>query len=355
MSKDFLYPLRRLHGELYEMKIKYESQRKLRKEYRKFFRENPKAVFLVLTPEHGNLGDHAIALAETELLAQLGVKYIEVPGWKLQEMMREKQLDSFNRYPILINGGGNLGTLWMDVEALERTIFQKNPRSPIFVLPNTIFYEENDWGQEELQKSIRIYNGHKRLKLYAREQTSYDVMKPIYRDVQLIPDMVLSLKKDDHSFTRKGCLLCLRGDCERTRTQEDDEIIRLQATQLFGEEVRDTDMVLPYRIPIEQREKTLNEKFDQFLSAELVITDRLHGMIFCAITGTPCIVIDSKSPKVRGCYEWIRHLDYIRFADHPQDIVTEYRAIPEGPHHYDNSHLTHYYQKLAEDIESIWR
>ena len=132
-------------------------------------------------------------------------------------------------------------------------------------------------------------------------------------------------------------------------------MIRHQAEQIFGVLVSDTDMVLPGRVPVDQRENALNEKFAQFAGAELVITDRLHGMIFCAITGTPCIVLDSKSPKVRGCYEWIRHLDYIRFADKPEDIAAEYRAIPEGPHRYDKSHLTQYYQTLGEDIQNIWR
>ena len=114
-------------------------------------------------------------------------------------------------------------------------------------------------------------------------------------------------------------------------------------------------MIVKGGVAVSERENALNAKFAQFSGAELVITDRLHGMIFCAITGTPCIVFDSKSPKVRGCYEWIKHLDYIRFADKPEDIAEVYRAIPAGPHHYDNSHLTHYYQTLAEDIQNIWR
>lgn len=351
MKKDILYPLRRLHGRLHDAKEKY----KLRCQYKAEFRKNPHTVFLLMTPEHGNVGDQAIAKSETQFLKKHGINYIEITSRKLGDMKWANQLDVFNGFPILINGGGNLGTLWMDIENLQRKIIQSNPKSSISMLPNTIFYEENDWGREELKKSIEIYNRHKHLNIYAREQSSYDFMKPIYRDVQLIPDMVLSLKKDNHSLERKGCLLCLRSDCEKTRTDEQEQMIRQKTAELFDSAVTDTDMVVPGSVSKEQRDTVLQAKFDEFSSAELVITDRLHGMIFCAITGTPCIVIDSKSPKVRGCYEWIKHLDYIRFANHPEDIIAEYRAIPEGPHHYDNSHLTHYYQKLAEDIESIWR
>lgn len=81
--------------------------------------------------------------------------------------------------------------------------------------------------------------------------------------------------------------------------------------------------------------------------------NRVHGMIFCAITGTPCIVIDSKSSKVRGCYKWIRNLDYIRFADNVSQIVNEYYEIPKSIHKYDKSHLEHYYQELSDDILRI--
>ena len=307
MAKDILYPIRRLHGWIYEKQLWLKQRRQIRSQFRAHFKKNPKTVFLLMTPEHGNIGDHAITKAETVLLKKHGINDIEITSREITEMKSKSYTDLFNGFPIFINGGGNLGTLWMDVETLQREIIQKNPKSNIMVLPNTIFYEESEWGQDELEKSLRLYNRHKHLTIYAREQTSYDFMKPIYRDVRLVPDMVLSLKNDDSNIERKGCLICLRSDCEKTITAEQNH------------------------------------------------TDRLHGMIFCAITGTPCVVINSKSPKVRGCYEWIKHLDYIRFAESPEAIVAEYRLIPKGPHHYDNSHLKDFYQTLAEDIQNIWR
>lgn len=349
MSKDVLYPLRRLHGMLHEAKARYE----LRKKYRDHFHEHPNSVFLVLTPEHGNLGDHAIASAETDLLRRLGIDYIEITGRKLEEMKWNNQLSVMNGYPIFINGGGNLGTLWLDVEDLQRQIIQKNPRSSIAILPNTIFYENSEWGRKEFENSVRLYNRHKKLHLYARENTSYEMMRKVYRNVKLVPDMVLSLNKCRKEKTRHGCLLCLRSDCEKTRTDEQEQIIRSQASLLFGEAVADTDMIAKGGVSVAEREAALQAKYDQFASAELVITDRLHGMIFCAITGTPCIVANSKSPKVRGCYEWIKDLDYIRFVDDVSLIAEGYRQIPQTEHKYENSHLQKYYAELEKDILSI--
>lgn len=350
MGKDILYPLRRLHGQAHEAKIRHETRQAYRNQFREMRRQNPKTVFLVMTPEHGNLGDHAIAFAETTMLKNLDIDYLEVTGRQLDQWKYQDVLDLMNGFPILINGGGNLGTLWMNVEEIQREIIHKNPRSSIVILPNTIFYENSDWGREEFEKSVQCYNRHKRLKLYAREKTSYEVMLNAYRNVKLIPDMVLSLNQCGRQQTRHGCLLCLRGDCEKTRTEEQEQILRQQAAKLFRNAVSDTDTVVKGRIPIEQRDAALQAKFDEFSAAELVITDRLHGMIFCAITGTPCIVVDSKSPKVRGCYEWIKGLDYIRFTDDVSQISEEFQKIPKKEHRYDNSRLIKYYEELAQDI-----
>ena len=347
--KDILYPLRRLHSAMYEAKLCRER----RKLYKRQFNNNPKTVFLVLTPEHGNMGDHAIAKAEAELIKDIGFNYVEITGRQLYEMRKRKALGIMNGLPILINGGGNLGTLWMDVEQIERAIMEQNPRSRIVILPNTIFYEDSDWGRKQFEESKKIYNRHKNLYLYARENTSFSVMREAYRHVKLIPDMVLYLNQCRAGSERHGCLLCLRSDCEKTRTEEQEQVVRQQAAELFGEAVEMTDMIVEGTVPVERREQVLEEKFNQFRGAELVITDRLHGMIFCAITGTPCLVIDSKSPKVRGCYEWIKNLDYIRFVDDPLQIAEEYRKIPSGEHMYDNSHLMPYYEELKKDILHI--
>lgn len=41
-------------------------------------------------------------------------------------------------------------------------------------------------------------------------------------------------------------------------------------------------------------------KYIKFRECELVITDRIHGMIFAAITGTPCIALSNY--KIKGTY-----------------------------------------------------
>lgn len=354
MVNDILYPLRCLHGRIHE----YFLQRRERKEFiktiyrpiKKKVKENPEIVFLVMTPEHGNIGDHAIAFAEKKMLQEAMIPYIEVTGRQLNKLKEYKILNVMDGKKILINGGGNLGTLWFNVETLQRDIMISNPDSPIFILPNTIYYEDSEWGKEQLRESIRIYNSHEQLCLYARENVSYEKMKKIYRNVQLIPDMVLSLNECKADTKRSGCILLLRKDVEKTLTEDESNLVISQAKEIFGEKLTFSDMCVNYEISIENRQAEVDKKLEEIRGAELVITDRLHGMIFCAVTGTSCIVLDSKSPKVRGCYDWIKQLEYIRFAENPIEIKDVYNKLPKGQQVYDNENLIKYYRKLISDI-----
>jgi len=343
--KDFLYPLRVLHGRIHEWRMNVLPL------YVQRF-HNPNAVYLVLTPEHGNLGDHAIAEAEIEILHNNGIPYIEITGTQLAQWRNKKCLHVMNGRPILINGGGNIGSLWPGVETLMEELVSSNPWSAIVILPNTAFFHADEIGNEILEKSISVYNAHKRLKIFAREKASYDMMRRIYKDVALVPDMVLRMNKCRSGAERKGCILCLRSDRERTRSDEMQETIERQAKDLFDDRVQHLDMVAGHPIPVSERDEELEKQYNAFRQAELVITDRLHGMIFCAITGTPCIVIDSKSPKVRGCYEWIKDLPYVRFCEDVNRIKDVYLSIPRREWKYDNSKLLPLYEPLEKDILS---
>ena len=108
-------------------------------------------------------------------------------------------------------------------------------------------------------------------------------------------------------------------------------------------------------IPISDRYTALERQFDAFRHAELVVTDRLHGMIFCAITGTPCVVLNSKSPKVLGCYAWIKDLPYIRFCDDAGKIAQIYQDMPKRDWYYEPEKLLPYYENLKYDILRISR
>ena len=318
----------------------------------KLFCKNP--VFLIFTPEHANLGDHAIAYSEQIMLDKLKITYYEITGMQLYKLQQYKFLKLLNHATVLINGGGNLGTLWPDIEKMNRWIISEIKKSTICILPNSIYYGSDEKGQNELLKSIAIYNSHQKLFLYAREKKSYELMRNIYINVKIVPDMVLNLNVCYVQLHRTGCLFCMRDDIEKTVTEQEFQQLYNAAKEIF-ETVSYTNTVLNYNVSVTQRQEELRKKFDEFKKAELVITDRLHGMIFCAITGTKCIVLNGKSPKIAGCFEWIKNLGYIALIDKATDMKKVYQSMQDYPNYYNNKNMEQLFQNLENDITNIVR
>ena len=104
---------------------------------------------------------------------------------------------------------------------------------------------------------------------------------------------------------------------------------------------------------IDHRKEEVEKKLEEFKMAKLVVTDRLHGMIFAAITGTNCIVLNSRSRKLKGCYEWIRSLGYIRCADDVEDILIQYSQMPAYPHTYDDQAIIGMMDQLKCDLQEL--
>lgn len=79
-------------------------------------------------------------------------------------------------------------------------------------------YDDTAESQRFLRHTQRVYGAHPDLHLFAREQVSYERMRKAYpnNDVQLVPDIVLSVQGEDNAdFTqRHGVLLCMRNDVE---------------------------------------------------------------------------------------------------------------------------------------------
>ena len=115
-----------------------------------------------------------------------------------------------------------------------------------------------------------------------------------------------------------------------------------------------TDMYANCVVTKKNRDECVKSKMNEFASAKIVITDRLHGMIFSAITGTPCIVFGNYNYKVEGTYEWIKYLGYIRFVDTVDEME---RVFPElislDNCEYDNTPLLPDFEKIV-DVLKQW-
>ena len=163
--------------------------------------------------------------------------------------------------------------------------------------------------------------------------------------VELVPDIVMQQQQPGVNFSRSGVLVCLRNDIEKTMTDENRKRMLALLHKVF-DKITYSDMAENRNIGPEESNHVVRQKLREFAAAELVVTDRLHGMIFAAVTETPCIVINSRSHKIRGCYEWLKNMGYIRFLDdinQVPEVIEELKAIKP---YYDHDAMVHEMEPL---------
>ncbi|WP_319370804.1 polysaccharide pyruvyl transferase family protein [uncultured Ilyobacter sp.] len=284
--------------------------------YRNRFKEykNKKKIVLTLTPRHKNMGDHAIAFASKKFIVEnfKDYNFIELDtvdlykyGIALKKFLTPNDI-------IMILGGGNMGDMYLQDEEQRRFIIKKFKNNNIISLPQTINFSDTERGRKELEKSKKIYNSHKKLLLTAREKKSFEIMKKNFSKSRVveIPDMVLYLNERINQ-RRDGVLLCFRKDREGVLSREFKENIRILLMKKY-EKVKVMDTVLKKNVNKNTRNVNLKRLLTEIRKSQFVITDRLHGMIFCVITGTPCLVLGTFNHKVTGVYKWIEELKYIK-------------------------------------------
>jgi len=349
-------------------KIKYyKNYVKEYKEIKNLDDVSENKIFLIGTPQHGNLGDQAIAYAENKILEKNFKDYkiceINTPDVIKHLKSLEKNVKKHDIF--VLHGGGNLGDEYFWEEEARRKIISTFKNNKIVVFPQSIYFKDTQHGKKEFSKTKLLYSRHKNLTLVAREKPSYDIMKQNFENnnVILTPDIVMYLNKTYPVQKREGAVLCLRQDREGVLSLSQkcnienmvlknfDNII---STDTMAETTTAGDNISEYMINPNQREKQLNKKWDQFKKAEIVITDRLHGMVFCAITSTPCIAIANYNQKVKGTFEWIKNLDYIKFVNNVDEIpalIEEIKSIKIKP--YDNLSIVKNYKKIIQEMRSV--
>lgn len=171
---------------------------------------NKKKFVLIGTLEHGNLGDHAITIAQYSILKENFNEYdfVELTLNEYFEKIEfiKKYIDKED--VIIINGGGNFGNQYLFDENIRRDAIERFPNNKIILFPQTIYFTKDDKGNKELELSKKIYNNHKNLILVAREKVSYELMRKDFNKCKIIitPDIVLYLNECANRINRSGAL-----------------------------------------------------------------------------------------------------------------------------------------------------
>lgn len=315
---------------LWKMKIKSILKKENKYQY---LDKNKKKMIIALAADYGNLGDIAITYAQKKFIKDNFKEYevVEYCCEDIIEGMKSLKNKITSNDVITIIGGGNMGNLYQGIEDQRKFVINNFKNNIIISFPQTIDFSDDMQGSKALKQTQKIYNKHKKLLIFARENKSYRKMKEKFNKciVKEMPDIVLYLDKKNNEVKRNNNIIfCMRNDKEKALNKEYEKRIYDYLQQKgLNIEYQDTHIG---NISLEEREEKLNEIWTKFSSSKCVITDRLHGMIFCVITGTPCIAFNNSNGKVKEVYNrWLKEIRYIKLVDknNIEDFIEEYKEL----------------------------
>lgn len=227
---------------------------------------------------------------------------------------------------IFVHSGGNLGSMYLGSEVPRRTLIKNCQDNKIVILPKTIWFDESEKGRATLKESADVYNAHKDLTIISRDLDSYKFARENFSKCRNIACpcfcMYLNTSKPLNS-ERHGTLLVLRKDVESVFTDAEKEKIK----RLCHEQVTEFDTVLDHGIPPSKCQEELNAVLNIFRKHEVVITDRMHGLLFSVITQTPCVGLPSRLNKCASGAKWFKGFKHVATVDKIDDIPGAIRSV----------------------------
>lgn len=303
--------------------VKYILQSKNRFDF-----QNSKFVYIDFG-NYGNAGDNAIGLSTLDFIRKnisVDINYFMVSEFYNNVKMYKRMIKKDT--VIILSGGGNLGVKYLEFERIRELICILFKDNPIIIFPQTLDFGDltNSMNQHILSEAQKIYSKCRDLTICAREKKSYDMINQYFPQnrVILVPDIVLRYRCNNLEHNKnKKVLFCFRKDEEKSI---DDytikELKKIADNKGYGIEEADTwDKGMIFHNESESREYVMN-KIDKFSTAELVLTDRLHGMIFAYLANTPCIVFPNNNHKIAGVFEWISNCGFILLANNLEEADT---------------------------------
>lgn len=288
-----------------------------------FNRPSDKIAFIFLAADQNNLGDLAIRQAQEWFVQKILPEYTIVSVAQADTYLYlksiRKQLNSYDL--IFLQGGGSFGNLYPKADYGRLFICKFFSNTRIYSLPQTIFFSNTSYGNWRKKVNVQKINKQNNLIVFTREEKSYKIAKKLFNNinVQLCPDIVLSLlplvRKKYKKNKRSGIIITFRSDAEKQLSKQNECLI-LEYLKKNGKKIEflDTDRGGKRVVSTSSGFKKVNQLLNQYASSELIVTDRLHGMIFATITGTPCIVLSNSNHKIEETYNsWLNKCNYIKF------------------------------------------
>lgn len=319
--------------------------------------KNRKRLFLLNIPSHGNLGDHLLSIAEQQFLADHfpDREVILVSSADLYYSIRVALMDVREDDVLCVTGGGFMGSLYAE-EKRFLTIMKRFANNKIVFFPQTIYYEPTPKSETQIQKAAGVYSAHKKLYVMARDAKTYNLlvdrlMPASKHRVFLTPDIALYAHTPQGN-KREGVMWCLRQDAEINA--QNDTIVQAIKAIVENRSLPHhyTDTYVYRSISLEDEQCEVKAKMEEISKAQLVVTDRLHGMIYSLITDTPVIALDNLSRKVSQVYNlWLKDIPFVKVVNDTTDLENVIDSmLQQTACRYNNIEIRKKYQPIIDAI-----
>jgi exopolysaccharide biosynthesis predicted pyruvyltransferase EpsI len=265
-------------------------------------------------------------LGEIEALRRLGVRRVESRHGDHVDMARR----AVGEFSVLIHGGGNFGDIWPEHNRIREQAIAAHHGRPVVQLPVSL-HVDRPAGMTGVRRAV---DSHGNVAFMWRDSESYDQGVEYFPDSQhhLVPDAAFALQLARTAPAASDRLLIRRTDIEvssdevpaRYRSVDWDFPPRFKLSsgwwamraleRLGSSPVRSPRawQVMYGRLASAQ----LRYALGLLSSAEVVVSDRLHGHILSTIAGIPNVLYADKNRKNISFFKtWSAGLPHVWWAD----------------------------------------
>ena len=280
------------------------------------FIENKNDCIYVDYPFYFNVGDLLIFHGTLEFFKDKGINIkasYSVANSSIKKIKKKVTPET----TIFLQGGGNFGDLYPVHQKLRESIIKHFPNNKIIMLPQSVHFDS----EEEMLKSQHIFEQHKNLILFARDEISFQLLKKFSDHTYLMPDMAHYLYGilDKKGSSRSGeDLFFLRKDKEKISLPNtldlsnklivdwDDVLVKKdhkkykKIQKLYKNQER-----LPF-IPFDGyafkkwekcSKELIHRACELFSKHDRIVTSRLHAHILASLLEIPSIILDNSYKK----------------------------------------------------------
>ncbi|MDD0823534.1 polysaccharide pyruvyl transferase family protein [Mannheimia sp. AT1] len=288
-------------------------------------------------PLHLNVGDLLIYAGTEQFFKDYQINV------RLRRCLQDFSLAEAKKYitpntTLICHGGGNFGDLYPSIQRLREDIVKTFPNNRIIVMPQTAYFSN----EIAMKQSSAIFKAHKDCHLFARDVTTYQLMKEHFsKNTVLSPDMAhqlygkLATKAESSAKQSENVLYFLRKDIEKSHLEQ-----QIRATLSTHSAIKDWDDILTdkdhqfelwmsrfaniaNKFGLNFVKNIINQMWYKrsleiiervrkiFISYDLVVTSRLHGHIFSCLLELPNEVCDNAYGKNLGYYnQWTNPIEF---------------------------------------------